>query len=231
MKRLSEWLRAFCALLCCVIFPTAFAAAMPPEEVALIQVATFTAESPAEGWRAWKHQSAEYKKAHPWEGANGVWCTNSTRLGIPCTEAAWKKVPVGTIFLLPAPEVRVHVPEGVVAPESVTLRPTDEPQLFAPDLSLPAVVPKEQATAAAMLSMREQTEKFALSAKMHKTLNGVLFIAVAACLLFALWMNHRKEKACIALADKENELLELKKEQRFSRDVPEVVDIHPPPSS
>jgi hypothetical protein len=205
----------------------AFASDVPIANVALVHVATFTAESPAEGWYAWKRQSQEYKKAHPWEGANGVWCANSTRLSIPCTEAAWKKVPLGTLFLLPAPEVQVYVPEGATPPKFVMLRPTAEPQLLAPDLSI-STAHQEQVVEAATLSVREQNAKLALSAKMHKTLNGVLLIVVAACLLFGLWMSYCHEKACVNLAHKEVELLELKKEMKFSRSIPVLVDVVPP---
>ncbi|OGZ07602.1 MAG: hypothetical protein A3C93_02200 [Candidatus Lloydbacteria bacterium RIFCSPHIGHO2_02_FULL_54_17] len=105
----------------------------------VVSVAEFTARTPAEGWCAWKRQSQAWKRAHPWEGPTGVWCANSARLGIPCTEAAWKKVPAGTMFLLPAPDVRVHVPQGVEAPKAITLAPTADPQLFSLDLSTPVV--------------------------------------------------------------------------------------------
>lgn len=110
-----------------------------PETVAVVSVATFTAATPAEGWYAWKRQSAAYKKAYPWEGSNGVWCSNATRAGIPCTEEAWKKVPAGTVFLLPAPEVRVYVQKGMQAPEAIMLAPTANPELFKLDPSVPVV--------------------------------------------------------------------------------------------
>lgn len=214
MKRFSGWLCVFLAAFFCFTF-SAFAADTTTAKIELVQMEMLTAESPAGGWYAWKHQSAAYKKAHPWEGANGVWCANSTRLGIPCTEAAWKKVPVGTLFLLPAPEVRVAVPENVTPLEAIALRQTDEPQLLALDLSRSAVV--AAGTMVTMLSAREEIAKSVLAAQMHKTLNGVLLLVVAAAILFGLWTTHRRDKALAALAEKERELLELKKELKYSR--------------
>lgn len=225
MKRLSVWVCALFAAFFYFILPTAFAADASTAQVALMHVATITAESPAQGWYTWKHQSPEYKKAHPWEGANGVWCANSTRLGIPCTEAAWKKVSSGTLFLLPAPEVRVYVPESVTPPEAIALRPTDVPQLLAPDLSLPVVIHQEQAMATAMFSMREQTDKLALVARMHKTLNGVLFLVLAAAILFGLRATYRRDKALQRCHDQEQELLELKKELRLPLHISTPVDV------
>ena|SRR3989338_6591940 len=227
MKRFSSWMCALLAAFFCFTF-SAFAADTTTAKIELVQMEMITAESPAGGWYAWKRQSAAYKKAHPWEGANGVWCANSTRLGIPCTEAAWKKVSVGTLFLLPAPEVRVAVPENVTPPEAIALRPTDEPRLLAPDLSGTALI-AEGETTATILFLREQTAKFALAAKMHKTLNGVLLLAIAIAILFELWMTNRRERTLAALTEKERELLDLKKELKYSQYTPVLVDVEQPP--
>lgn len=117
----------------------------PENAVVLVGIATYTAASPAEGWAAWKRQSQAWKKAHPWEGPNGVWCTNAKRLNIPCTEAAWKKVPAGTVFLLPAPDVRVYVPRGVEAPKAIAVVPGESAETFKLDPSTSVAPAPERA--------------------------------------------------------------------------------------
>jgi hypothetical protein len=109
----------------------ALANALAPE-VTVVSVATFTRESPAEGWYAWKHQSRAYKKAHPWEKILVDNCARDLRI---CAKTA----PAGTVFYLPAPEIRVVVPVGVAPPEAIMLAPTADPQVFTLALEHPVV--------------------------------------------------------------------------------------------
>lgn len=157
--------------------------------ITLVSVTKFTAETPAEGWFAWKRQSQVWKKANPWEKVLAANCAREPKI---CKKTA----PAGTVFLLPAPDVRVYVPEGVKAPEAITLAPTGDPTLFALDLS-PAMVSLTSETAkrieatAAALNARTMTGELASGLDdaqwvriLAPSLVGTILIALLLLVLF-----------------------------------------------
>ncbi len=103
----------------------------------LVTEETFTAKNSAAGWSAWKRQSAEYKKAHPWEKILVDNCAREPKI---CKRTALK----GTPFYLPAPEIRVLVSAGTTVPDAIALVPTATPGVLALDLKTPPVTAHEK---------------------------------------------------------------------------------------
>jgi hypothetical protein len=177
---------------------TKAAAPAQAAEPQMIIIGHFTAATPAEGWMAWQRQSAAYKRAHPWEGERGVWCENSKRLGISCDpkvmDAAWRKMPTGTMFYLPAPETYVYVPAGAKAPEALALVPLRENTnlLRVQPPSVPVVTKAEKlATAAAELNAAALAEKTAALAASERSATNTKIVAAALivlALMLGIWV-------------------------------------------
>jgi hypothetical protein len=152
--------------------------AVPAHEVkevtapALVQVATFTTTTPAEGWHAWARQSREYKKANGWEKILSENCAREPRI---CKRTA----PRGTAFYLPAPEIRVIVQSGMEAPEAIALAATAVPNIFVLDMKIVVVTKRERALT------EEVREWRARSVTGEKWLLGAV---VAGIFLFGLFV-------------------------------------------
>lgn len=191
MRNILHVLRMCFLFLACVTALPVFAAT----EISLVQEFTVTEASPSL-YRAWARNDASYKQAHPW---SVVWKENCDRLNIPCTDAAWKKIPVGQKFYLPAPTILVVVPDKEVVPESVAIGTEVHSGLF-------ALIPTQEAPSTLSVKQLEDDVQH-LSAVLNATMKerdlqmsitqvfAVLLLLTSIALVFCL-VRMRISKRC-----------------------------------
>lgn len=155
------------------IVVTASKSETPPAEVELVTEETFTTTNPAAGWHAWKRQSSEYKKAHPWEKILSDNCARDPRI---CKRTA----PKGTAFYLPATNVRALVPTGTTPPEAIALVPTATPDVFALNPDFPVVTAREKKLADEVKALQIQLERA------HARTTSVISIALGVLTFLAV---------------------------------------------